>query len=136
MGSMIYDAGLFELDDDVQKVLPFEVRNPSFKKVPITYRMIYEHKTGLKSKGFGWLDGQDCPKDKPHPMDLLTSVEKATKGKKRWYNVKPGTYYSYSNYSTMLAALLVERHSGYVIYFQNNLYYSSYSYITIRITCV
>ena len=46
--SMIHDAGLFQLDDSIQPVLPFKVRNPRFPKIPITYRMLYAHTSGIK----------------------------------------------------------------------------------------
>ncbi|HEX2996810.1 MAG TPA: serine hydrolase domain-containing protein, partial [Anaerolineales bacterium] len=35
----LYEQGAFELDDDINKYLPFEVRNPNFPDKPITFRM-------------------------------------------------------------------------------------------------
>jgi CubicO group peptidase (beta-lactamase class C family) len=45
--SMLLDAGKFGLDDPVDEVLPFKVRNPNFPNIPVTYRHLYAHTSGL-----------------------------------------------------------------------------------------
>lgn len=39
----LYEQGFFHLDDDVNKYLPFHLRNPNFPNDPITIRMILSH---------------------------------------------------------------------------------------------
>jgi CubicO group peptidase (beta-lactamase class C family) len=41
----LYEQGLFDLDDDVNDYLPFEVRNPNFPDIPITFRMLLAHQS-------------------------------------------------------------------------------------------
>ena len=110
--SMVHDAGHFQLDDDIQSVLPFKVENPSFKKVPITYRMLYAHTSGIKDSWGGYKYDSQCPLDKPYPNDLSIVISKGVKKKNKWYKVRPGAKYNYSNYGTALAGVLVERHTG------------------------
>jgi CubicO group peptidase (beta-lactamase class C family) len=46
--SMLLDAGKFDLDDPIDNILSFQIRNPSFPNVPITYRHLYAHTSGMK----------------------------------------------------------------------------------------
>ena len=46
--SMLLDAGKFDLDDAIDDVLSFQVRNPRFPNVPVTYRHLYSHTSGIK----------------------------------------------------------------------------------------
>lgn len=46
--SMLLDAGKFELDDAIDDALSFQVRNPRFPNVPVTYRHLYSHTSGIK----------------------------------------------------------------------------------------
>ena len=48
--SMLLDAGKFDLDDAIDDVLSFQIRNPRFPNVPITYRHLYAHTSGIKGK--------------------------------------------------------------------------------------
>jgi CubicO group peptidase (beta-lactamase class C family) len=41
----LYEQDLFDLDDDVNDYLPFEVRNPNFPDDPITFRMLLAHQS-------------------------------------------------------------------------------------------
>ncbi len=48
--SILLDAKKFDLDDSIEDVLSFQVRNPSFQTTPITYRHLYTHTMGLKGR--------------------------------------------------------------------------------------
>lgn len=50
----LFDLGYFELDDDVNEFLPFELRNPNFPDEPITYRMLLSHSTSLIGTNSYW----------------------------------------------------------------------------------
>uniref|UniRef100_A0A7S1FY57 Beta-lactamase-related domain-containing protein n=2 Tax=Corethron hystrix TaxID=216773 RepID=A0A7S1FY57_9STRA len=110
--SMVYDAGLFKIDDSIDKVMPFKVRNPGHKSVPLTYRMLYAHTNGIKDEYGGYLFDTKCPANKPYTKSLATVILRHTKKKSNWYKFKPGETHKYTNYGTALAALLVERHTG------------------------
>lgn len=44
----LYDKGLFKLDDDISYYLGYQVRNPSFPTIPITFRMILSHTSSIR----------------------------------------------------------------------------------------
>jgi len=112
--TMMLDAGKFELDDAVDDVLPFKFRNPKYPNVPITYRHVYTHTTGLKDT-LSYKYGSDCPSDpmRPFPTPLADTLSgPMTQAKSKWFGWKPGSRHEYSNMATGLAGLLVEKHSG------------------------
>jgi CubicO group peptidase (beta-lactamase class C family) len=47
----MYEKGLFDLDDDISKYIPFEVKNPKFPEVNITFRMLLSHQSSLNDFG-------------------------------------------------------------------------------------
>merc|ERR1712194_125214 len=110
--SMLYDAGKFQLDDAVENAAGFNVRNPNFGSVPITYRHLYTHTSGLKDDFEGYLYGDSCPNNTPYPTSLLEVLQNYVGKRKNWYNLTPGSKHRYSNMANTLGALLVEKHSG------------------------
>ena len=48
--SMLLDAGKFNLDDPIDDILSFQIRNPSFPNVPVTYRHLYAHTSGIRGQ--------------------------------------------------------------------------------------
>ncbi|HPJ82960.1 MAG TPA: serine hydrolase domain-containing protein, partial [Bacteroidales bacterium] len=53
----LYEAGCFDLDDDIGKALGYPVRNPLYPDIPITYRMLLSHTSSLSdSAGYFTLD--------------------------------------------------------------------------------
>ena len=45
----LYEQDYFALDDDVNRFLPFELRNPHFPNEPITFRMLLSHTSSLNT---------------------------------------------------------------------------------------
>ncbi|MDH5440257.1 MAG: beta-lactamase family protein [Candidatus Bathyarchaeota archaeon] len=43
----LYERNLIDLDDDVNKYLPFNMRHPEYPNKPITIRMLLSHQSGL-----------------------------------------------------------------------------------------
>ena len=43
----LYAEGAFGLDDDVNAYLPFDVRNPNFPEMPITFRQLLRHRSSI-----------------------------------------------------------------------------------------
>jgi len=46
----LYEQDLFDLDDDVNNYLPFNLRNPHFPDDPITFRMLLSHSSSLRDE--------------------------------------------------------------------------------------
>ena len=44
---MLYERGKLNLDEDVNRYLPFHLAHPAFPKVPITFRMLLNHTAGF-----------------------------------------------------------------------------------------
>jgi CubicO group peptidase (beta-lactamase class C family) len=58
----LYDQGKFGLDDDINKYLPFSVRNPHFAQTPITFRELLTHTSSLAGD---WVDANGNWSTKP-----------------------------------------------------------------------
>jgi len=43
----LYEKGYFDLDEDVNNHLPFNLRNPYYPNIPITFRMLLSHSSSL-----------------------------------------------------------------------------------------
>ena len=43
----LWEKGLFDLDDDVNEYLPYNLRNPKYPDIPITFRMLLAHQSSL-----------------------------------------------------------------------------------------
>ena len=112
--SMMLDAGKFDLEDDINDVLPFSVRNSRYPSEKVTYRHLYAHTSGILDSWDGYFYGGQCPIDpmNPYPKPLIETMKDGTDERSEWYNSRPGAKYHYSNYGTAVAALLVEQHSG------------------------
>jgi CubicO group peptidase (beta-lactamase class C family) len=107
--SLIEDAksGIL-LDSDIDEVLPFPVRNPSFPDVPITYRMLLTHTSSF-------IDSEAqldfiVPGDSPIP--LLDFEEEFVQHEENWSDAPPGTAFAYSNIGAALVGLLAQRISS------------------------
>ncbi|HOG24564.1 MAG TPA: serine hydrolase domain-containing protein [Bacteroidales bacterium] len=95
----LYEAGCFDLDDDIGKALGFPVRNPLYPDIPITYRMLLSHTSSLSdSAGYFTLD--------VIRPDITGDVSRS-------FNAyAPGTGYQYCNLGFNTLGTLVEIHSG------------------------
>lgn len=117
---MLYEKGLLDLDEDINKYMPFNVRNPNYPDIPITFRMLLNHTAGFEDVT---PTGLKIPKNVGRPpssigdsnitlddyiKDLFTSEGK-------YYSIEyfsssePGTKYSYSNIGYSLIGYLVEK---------------------------
>ncbi|HMB23496.1 MAG TPA: serine hydrolase domain-containing protein [Anaerolineales bacterium] len=117
----LYEQGKFELDDDVNKYLPFEVRNPNFPDKPITFRMLLTHTSSIKDSDvyneYYTLQQEPVLPDSPVALgdylrDYLTPDGKLYNVKDNFLEDAPGTKYEYSNTGFGLVGYLVERISG------------------------
>jgi CubicO group peptidase (beta-lactamase class C family) len=105
------------LDDDINRYLPFEVRNPNFPGDTITVRMLMTHTSSITDAAyrsdvfylFGYVD---------YPETIGSFLQNYLRPDGAYYDPilyskqKPGTAFSYSNVASTLLAYLVERVSG------------------------
>ena len=154
----LYDQGLFDLDDDVNKYLPFSLRNPHFPDVPITFRMLLCHSSGLAPEiliedfhPWFWFNFSSDPPFSFYPYPWI--IEYLQPGGK-WYDPpsygywnpqdKPGEYHVYANINFDIVAYLVEVLSGKYfneycnehIFFPLEMYNSSFDLSTLPIEFV
>jgi len=109
----LYDQGLFSLDDDISEAIGYEVRNPNFPDVPITYRMLLSHQSSLQDgSGYGaFLTAtyNESPTPAIHEV-LLEDGDFYTSN--MWRTEMPGSYFAYSNLNYGLIGTLIEALSG------------------------
>ncbi len=116
------EDALVELDDDVNELLPFDVRNPEHPDVAITLRMLLTHTSSIRDRYSVWgRPGQPgslySHGDSPVPLGAFLRRYLVEDGRlyveeKNFYPFAPGTAYRYSNIAAALAAYVVESLSG------------------------
>lgn len=115
----LYEQGLFDLDDDVNTYLPFELRNPHFPDDPITIRMLLSHTSSLNKNietQYYWLNfSSDIPDDFfPGPFLREFLLPQGSYYNPKVWNTqyRPGEYAMYANVGFDLVSYLVELISG------------------------
>jgi CubicO group peptidase (beta-lactamase class C family) len=110
----LYEQGLFDLDDDVNKYLPFSLRNPNHPDIPITIKMILSHRSSLADDNLHWICLSYLPGDPdvqgfPYPwlQEYLTPGGSAYSSS-TWSLDTPGDKYYYANVGFSIVAYLVE----------------------------
>lgn len=127
----LYEQGLFNLDDDINSYLPFQLRNPKHPDVPITFRMLLSHSASIYDycifKPVGLLD---VIKFMPFPEtidewlpDVLTPGGTFYR-EDYWLDSPPGSQTTYSSIGYLVVGCLVEKLSGMSIdkYCENNIF--------------
>jgi CubicO group peptidase (beta-lactamase class C family) len=109
-----------ELEEDINKYLPFYVRNPDHPSAKITFEMLLTHTSSLNDvlidQGNNKTSFLYGPKDRAAELgsvlkDLLTE-DGAYYKRDIFLHEKPGTCYHYSNVAFSLLGLIVEYQSG------------------------
>ncbi len=112
----VWERGKIDLDADVNDVLPFRVRNPSFPNRPITAQQLLTHTSSIRDN---WkvLNGLYVQGDSP--IELGTMLERYLVPRRRYYSASknfsdkaPGSHYAYSNVGAALIGYLVEAATG------------------------
>ena len=125
------EKGLLNLDDPINKYLPFEVQNPNFPNEPITIRQLATHTSSivdtenymkrsyvLKDKINSTLTKNKNIPQSFNPNDTKISLSEFLKNyfsnDGKWFNKntftknKPGQLFEYSNVGASLAAYIIE----------------------------
>lgn len=110
---ILYDQGLFELDDDINAYLGYAVRNWHYPNDPITFRMLLSHTStivdGTKYTNFLNATYSQNP---PPAVSAYFVPGGAYYSSNIFLNRKPGTYFTYSNSNFGLIGTLIEKISG------------------------
>ena len=107
----LWEEDLFELDDDINDYLDFEVRIPGFPTAPITFKMLCTHTSSIEDNWgimyYYW--GQDSPIPLgEYLFDYLNPEGANYDPELNFLNQPPGTVYDYSNTGAALIGYLVE----------------------------
>jgi CubicO group peptidase (beta-lactamase class C family) len=108
----LYDEGLFGLDDDINKYLPFHLANPNHPDDAITFRMLLNHTSSLEDNINSSINlycwGFDCPKSLGEFLYDFFSTNGKNYSKDYFYQYKPGEKLNYSNNNYVFLGYLVE----------------------------
>lgn len=105
--------GKIDLDEDVNKYLPFEIRNPNFPNQPLTSRMFLSHQSSIiDGSGYSGFLSATYASDVPPSLEELLDPTGSFYTPDLYLGVPPGTYFNYSNLNYGVVASLVEAASG------------------------
>ena len=109
------EAGDIALGDDIDGVLPFTVRHPTFSDVAITPRMLLSHTASMRDSSVEWnayVFGHDSKISLESWLEnyLVPGGNFYTAGS--WHPTVPGTNYAYSNAGIDVAGEIVEQLAG------------------------
>ncbi|MBU2651084.1 MAG: beta-lactamase family protein, partial [Bacteroidetes bacterium] len=124
----LYEEGMFQLDDDVNEYLPFEVKNPLFPDSIITFRYLMTHLSSINDN-LELLNslityGHDCP----IPISSLLEAYLVPGGMyftdQSYASFPPFQEHNYTNVGATLLAYLVERmtDTDFETYCQNHIF--------------
>lgn len=109
------EAGQFSLDDDIQRHLPFPVRNPAHPDAPITIRQLLTHRSSIRD-GSAYSRRYACGDPSLPLADWLrgyfTPGHADYSAKENFHAWAPGGGWDYCNLAYGLAAHLVEVATG------------------------
>jgi len=114
----LYEDGLFDLDDNVNDYLPFQIISPFYPDSIITFRLILTHASSIRDDWFDKLNPLvSWGADSPIPLDYFLEQYLVPGGiyyynSTSYHNTVPGTVYYYSNVAFALLGYLVEIISG------------------------
>jgi CubicO group peptidase (beta-lactamase class C family) len=127
----LVEDGKLSLDDDINKHLPWSIRNPYYPDIPITIRMLLNHTSGMAHpNGERWegefyylyIGDSFPPLDEWLPEYLIPGGSSYRSSV--WKDFQPGQQELYSNIGTSLLALIIEEVSGssYPEYCRKNIF--------------
>lgn len=110
------EEGKLSLDEDINRYLPFSVRNPNFPNEKITLRQLATHTSSLQDRHPFYGETYNYTGGRVEDLGGFMQNYFDPKGKyyskENFLNNKPGTYYQYSNIPAALAGYIVERATG------------------------
>ena len=110
----LFQQNLFTLDDDVDNYLPFDISHPDYPDIPITFKMLLSHTSGIKDNWsfMPFYDG-DTPLELSYYLSqYFLPLGEFYDSNLNFTDYAPGTGFSYSNIGAALVGLLVEEISN------------------------
>ncbi|MEF8848156.1 MAG: serine hydrolase domain-containing protein [Candidatus Thermoplasmatota archaeon] len=127
----LWEQKLFKLDEDVNQYLPFELKNPYFPEVNITFRMLLSHTSSLNTNtknAYYWMNFSGDPPFSFFPQPFLEEFL-TPDGKYYHEDVwskkhRPGEHAMYANIGFDIISYLVEIISDqpFLEYCQKNIF--------------
>ena len=110
----LFEDGLFNLNDDIDDYLPFNVSHPDYPLVPITFKMLLTHSSGIKDNWsvMTYYDGDPQLELSYYLNQYLTPEGDFYNSNLNFTNSMPGTNHTYTNNGAALIGLLVEEISN------------------------
>jgi len=106
----LYENGSynFNLDDNVSKWLPFDLKNPKYPNINITFRMLLAHQSSLLGQGESELKYlfSDNPFSYIREIILPNGSEYHPE---YWADYPPGSNFSYSNLGFIILGYIIEK---------------------------
>ena len=94
----LVDKNILKLDDDANKYLDFNLRNPKYPQEPITIKMLLSHRSSINNNHYGTLNNINPDKGK-NWQDCYNSY-------------KPGSKFQYCNYNYSILGAIIENATG------------------------
>jgi CubicO group peptidase (beta-lactamase class C family) len=120
----LYEKGFFGLDDNVSEYLPFDLKNPDYPNVNITFRMLLAHQSSLHdhsiTESYVYLFSD---RRYSYVRELLLPDGEAY-NPEYWASYPPGEEANYSNIGFVVIAYLIEQISdqSFELYCQENIF--------------
>ena len=114
----LHAEGKFNLDDDVSDYLPFQIRNPNFSELPITFAQLLRHRSSIRdnpefySPLWSTANGDTDTILGEFLQSYLSTEGELYDNQKNFFPYKPGTDFRYCNTCYALLGYLAERISG------------------------
>lgn len=106
----LHQEGYFELDDDINSYLPFEIHIPDYPDDTITFRHLLTHTSSIDDHWMhmGEVWGEECEALSPFLYNYLDTAGEYYHANSHFLSDPPGSTYHYSNIGFALLGLLVE----------------------------
>jgi CubicO group peptidase (beta-lactamase class C family) len=120
----LWEKGLLGLDDDINKYLPFNIRNPKYPNVPITIRMILTHRSSIASRPINLFIIFSIFRVPYNQLGEYLNPGGKLYSPKNWEDFPPGEKQSYSCTAFELLGYLVEciTHQSFPDYCTKNIF--------------
>lgn len=100
----LQEAGKISLDDDVNKYLPFSLRNPKYPDIPITIKQLLSHTSSMRDfKDASWYRDDHMVNPAKTTADTIAMC---------FFDYAPGWGFKYCNRALNLMGMVIEAASG------------------------
>lgn len=114
----LWEQGEFDLDDDINDYLSFEVQNPHQPNEPITFRHLMIHRSTIVDRDplyddmYTLENGGDSEWGMAEYLEAYLTPDGEFYSADNFLQTQPNSQFEYSNYGNALLAVLVEEISG------------------------